>query len=202
LQEIINKIRNREPGILDKQVLLEHAVLIPLVLYNNKLSILFEVRSHCLNGQPGEICFPGGHAEKNDGSPQDTALRETGEELGVDRSDIDIWGPLDILITPHQLKIHSFVGFIKDVKKINPDRSEVEEVFYVPLEFFLNTTPAVSRVNVVLQPEADFPFHLIPNGRDYYWRRGQYPVYFYHYENYLIWGLTARMLHHFIDLIR
>ena len=202
MQELKNKIRNREAGILDDQGLFEHAVLIPLISYNNKISLLFEVRSHHLKGQPGEICFPGGHTEKKDGSPKETALRETGEELGIDKSDIEVWGPLDILITPHQLKIHPFVGYIRDDKKIAPDPSEVKEVFFAPLEFFLNVKPVVCLVNVVLQPESDFPFHLVPNGKDYDWKKGQYPVYFYHYGNYLIWGLTARILHHFIEVIR
>lgn len=202
MQNIKNKLLRRKTGILDDQGLLAHAVLIPLISADGGPSVLFEVRSHSLKEQPGEICFPGGHCEDGDGSPRDTALRETCEELRINRSDLDVWGPLDVLITPHQLVIHPYVGLILEKEKIKPDPTEVEEVFVVPLQFFLETKPVIRLVDVVMQPGADFPYHLIPNGRDYNWRRGQYPVYFYHYENYLIWGLTARILYHFIEVIR
>ena len=202
MQKIKDKVLHRKTGILNDHDLVEYAVLIPLVANNDRLSVLFEVRSPYLKDQPGEICFPGGQTENRDNGPRETALRETCEELGICADDLEVWGPLDILITPHQLKIHPYVGLIRDKNKITPDPSEVAEIFVAPLQFFLETTPDTSQVHVVMQPAADFPYHLIPNGQNYSWRSGQYPVYFYHYENYLIWGLTARMLHHFVEVIR
>ena len=199
---IKEKLRRRTAGILLDQDFREHAVLLPLVRHENKVSLLFEVRSLQLKDQPGEICFPGGHIEPQDSTPQHTAVRETVEELGVQSSSLDILGPLDILVTHHQLKIYPFVAMIQGEPALTPDQREVDHVFYVPLDFLLAARVSISQVRMKMQPEPGFPFHLIPGGTNYAWREGQYPVYFYHYQDYIIWGMTARILHHFLGLIR
>jgi len=201
LQNIRKKLVNRTRDFISDQVVTEYAVLLPLVNNQGRLSILFELRSMNLRGQPGEICFPGGSTEPGDMNPCDTAKRETCEELGLTRPDIEIIGPLDILLTAYQVKIYPYVGYISDEAVLKPDRREVDEVFYVPLDFFLTTKPLVTDVKVNLQPELNFPFELIPNGKDYNWKQGRYPVYFYNYNGYTIWGITARILHSFIEIL-
>jgi len=42
---------------------------------------------------------------------------------------------------------------------------------------------------------------MIQKGRDYPWGKGQYPVYFYTYEDKIIWGLTARIINNFVNLL-
>lgn len=193
----INKKRN----ILKDQVLLDTAVLVPLITYKKEPALLFEVRSHELKVQPGEICFPGGHMENNE-QPRETALRETSEELRIDPNNIELLGPLDILMTPFQLIIYPFVGYISPNIKLHPDPREVEKVFAVPLDFFLSTEPQVHHIQLSVNPESDFPFELIPDRKDYKWRKGKYPVYFYFYQDYVIWGITARIINHFVQVLR
>lgn len=207
MKSIKNKLNNRKIGILDSKSFVQHAVLLPLIMRQNESSLLsepyllFEVRSCHLKNQPGEICFPGGRIEKADTCPLDAALRETAEELGISEKSIEILGTLDVLYTPHQLQVHPFVGIINSDIALSPNKSEVEKVFFVPLSFFLNNRPFSADVTVKMEPKDNFPYHLIPQGKDYKWRQGKYPVYFYQYNEYIIWGITARILKHFINLI-
>ena len=198
---IRSKFENRTRDFISDQVVTEYAVLLPLIRRQGELCLLFERRSQNLRGQPGEICFPGGSIEPEDMNTCDTAVRETCEELGIKRTDIEIFGPLDILMTAYQVKIYPYVAEIRGDVPISPDTREVEEAFFVPLDYFLTTKPFVTMVKVNLQPEPDFPFQLIPNGREYNWKQGNYPVYFYHYQNYPIWGITARILYNFIEIL-
>lgn len=181
--------------------LMKASVMIPLVEINGEIHILFEIRSPHLHRQPGEICFPGGKVEEGDSSEQETAVRETCEELGIFPEDIEVLDGLGILIPPYSSSIFSFVGNIKNYKRICPNE-EVSEIFTVPLEFFLNYEPQVHYIRVNINPEEDFPFDLIPDGRDYKWRDLRLPEFFYHYGDRVIWGLTARILHEFIELLK
>lgn len=201
MQEIKNKLQSRTVQILNDQDTSLAAVLLPLLYYQGKPSLLFEVRSQELKGQPGEICFPGGRIESNDQSPQDAALRETSEEVGIPKTNIELLGSLDVLVTPFFF-LYPYVGYIKEPTIINPSKNEVEEIFIAPLEDLYAINPVISHTNIKITPEPDFPNHLLPNGKDYGWRSGKYPVYFYSYGEYVIWGITARILHHFLGVIR
>ena len=53
-----------------------------------------------------------------------------------------------------------------------------------------------------VKPDPDFPYELIPGGRDYPWRTRKFPEHFYRYQDRVIWGLTASVLAHFIDLLK
>ena len=177
------------------------AVLIPLVGVDGETHVLFEIRSHQLKSQPGEICFPGGRVEQDDASEKEAALRETCEELGIDLEEVEIIHGLGVLVHPSSSSIFSFVGKIKNHHKIAPNE-EVSEVFTVPLNYLLNYEPEIHYIQVKIQPEEEFPFELIPDGRDYKWRNVRLPEYFYRYEDKIIWGLTARILHEFIELLK
>ena len=74
------RLEGRVPGLMDARG--KFAVLVPLVETERGLCLLYEVRSHTLRRQPGEICFPGGELE-GDESVVVCALRETQEELGI-----------------------------------------------------------------------------------------------------------------------
>ena len=64
----------------------QYSVLVPLVEREGGLSLLYEVRAGSLRRQPGEVCFPGGRLEGAE-SPEECALRETWEELGIPRAE-------------------------------------------------------------------------------------------------------------------
>jgi coenzyme A diphosphatase NUDT7 len=201
LYNITKKLQDREAHVLDHQFYFKSAVMVPLIKKEDGLYILFEVRSEHLRRQPGEICFPGGRVDKEDKTPLHTAIRETCEELGVTPGHIKPLAALDFLPSSGSI-IYPYVGTLKNEGDIEANPEEVAEVFYVPLDFFLKTTPERYDLHIQLQPEEGFPFHLISNGKDYNWRTGIIPEYFYTYNNYVIWGLTARIIYHFISLIK
>jgi peroxisomal coenzyme A diphosphatase NUDT7 len=53
-----------------------------------------------------------------------------------------------------------------------------------------------------VKPDKNFPLELIVGGEDYNWRTSKIDEYFYQYEDKVIWGLTAKILSHFIELIK
>jgi len=202
LNSKFNLLCNRKPNVIGNEHSLKSAVLVPLVHYFNQTCVLFEVRARDLNRSPGEICFPGGKLESIDNNPIGAAIRETCEELSLTEEDIQVIAPLDFLVAPFNAIIYPFLCEIKDYKTVIPKPAEVEEVFFVPLDFLCSYQPQIHNLKFKLSLSEGFPYHLIPNGRDYNWREGNYPEYFYIYQNYVIWGMTARILHHFINLTR
>lgn len=197
----IEGLRGRKPNILEHENATKSAVLLPLVEFCEETCILFEKRASHLRHQPGEICFPGGGIEVGDRGSGIAAVRETCEELGLGIEDVDLIAPLDILVTPFNTIIYPYVGYIKDSVKIKPNYHEVEEVFYVPLNFLLRNNPRLKRLSFRMDMPEDFPFDLIPHGKDYPFRQVTYPLHFYIWQDRVIWGLTARILNHFLQLL-
>jgi 8-oxo-dGTP pyrophosphatase MutT (NUDIX family) len=198
----IEALRGRIPNILDHERAVKSAVLLPLVDYKGNTCILFEKRSPNLKHQPGEICFPGGGIEKSDQGKAVAAIRETCEELGLTAEDIDLITSLDILVTPFNNIIYPYVGYIKDYKRIRLNKDEVEEVFYVPLSFLIKNKPIFKKMELKMNAPEDYPFELIPHGKEYPFRQATYPQHFYIWKEYVIWGMTARILNHFLNLLK
>ena len=200
LDDLNEIIKNRTPK--PEGVYQYFSVLVPIIEINDELHLLFEVRSETLKTQPREICFPGGRME-----PDEThlacAVRETCEELNLSSDKINVMGPMDFLVLPYNLILYPFLGFIncKDVGSIPFNKDEVAEIFTVPLEYFLENPPLSHPIEIQSRIDPDFPFHLIQQGADYHWKSGKYPVYFYSYENYVIWGITARIIKNLVELI-
>lgn len=202
LDIIKEKLQRRKRSILD--INNEFSVLLPILYINDELHILFQVRSHSLKNQPGEICFPGGRIEEDE-IPLESAIRETVEELNIPPDQIEIFGELDLLMTPFNTIIFSFCGILKDIEgieDINFNLQEVDSIFTVPLAELLEMSPILFPIELNISGDDDFPYHLIENGKEYKWKVGTYPVYFYQYKDYMIWGLTAKILKHFLSLIK
>lgn len=178
------------------------AVLVPLIWDNDQFAVLFEVRSAHLAWQPGEICFPGGRIEMSDKTPMDAAVRETREELGLKTEQIQILGSLHEVVSPIGVRLYPFAGYISDVQDITVSPGEVAEVFSVPLSFLLENEPIIGHMERCTRPLADFPFDLLPGYSEQWKSRKNYKVLFYKYEQYVIWGLTAQVLHNFLEVYK
>lgn len=178
----------------------QFGVLLPLYQRNNELYILFEVRASKLKRQPGEICFPGGSTENGENS-WEAAIRETCEELLVNREDIVVIDELD------EFEIYSG-GILKPIIGILTryeftfSTDEVSEVFLVPLKYFLENEPEFFDISMKSVPEEEFPFDRIPGGKDYTFFMGHRDVCFYEFDGYNIWGLTAGIIYDFINLLK
>jgi len=201
LSDIKEKLLAHQPGLLEQERLYRTAVFVPVIEKGGRLEVLFEVRSLNLKGQPGEICFPGGAMEPGE-NPETTARRETCEELLVTQNQLEIWGKLDFLLMPFGLIIYPLAGFLKDAANLKPNPAEVAEVFSVPLSRLAATMPEYYEIPLLPSPPEDFPFLKIPHGRNYPWRRGVLPEYFYEVEGRVIWGMTARILRNFLLVVQ
>ncbi|PPA69320.1 NUDIX hydrolase [Jeotgalibacillus proteolyticus] len=199
---IIQKMQDHQPVILGEESMKKYAILIPLVQKNNELHLLFEVRAHSMRRQPGEVCFPGGRVDREDEGSLEAAVREAREELNIGSEAITDVFPFGTLVSPFGMTIATFVGFIRPEAIQRPNPAEVEEVFTVPLTYFLSTEPDTHLINVEVKPADGFPYELIANGREYNWQTRQYKEYFYHYEGRVIWGLTARIVNEFIKNLK
>nr|WP_300003637.1 CoA pyrophosphatase [Tissierella sp.] len=194
-------IENRKPKCLEKMS--KFSVLVPFIKEEGKLNIIFELRAKDLRTQPGEVSFPGGRLEEGE-TFEEAAVRETMEELNIRRDNIDLIGEFDYLVSYSNMEIHSFIASISgvDVDKILPNPGEVDHLFTVPLEFFLNNEPNGYYLDLETRYNKDFPYNLIPNGKEYNFRSSKRTIYFYEYKDYIIWGYTASIIKHLIDELK
>ena len=126
------------------------------------------------------------------------ALRETEEEIGIPADRIRILGQFDSLYEVSSLTMNTVAGAIQEedlqLLKLNP--AEVDQVFTVPLRFFLETEPMIYDYDVVQKVE-EFPYEAAGIRSDYRWRVGKKRAYIFHYgageDRQIIWGLTARI---------
>lgn len=150
------------------------AVLIPLLDYGNKLSVLLTERAHHLRNHPGQISFPGGAVDAVDDNVFDAALREANEEIGLPYENVEVVGMLPAYRTISRYNIAPVIGFV--APDFNPilDANEVASAFEVPLAHLLD------RKN-----------HLIHTShRD----NRAFPIYFIPWQDKMIWGATAAIL--------
>jgi len=196
----IESLTGRQSEILGHENMKKFGVLLPVVRYQGEECILFEKRSINII-QPGEICFPGGSFESDDKEILATVIRETHEELGLQPENIKIVAPLDIMVL-FNIIIYPFVGIIADGGKIEPNKNEVETVLYIPIKDLMAIKPLKKEMEVKPVIPEDYPFHLIPNGKSYPFRKGKLIHYFYIWQDTVIWGITARILKHFLQLIK
>lgn len=152
------------------------AVLMPLLQDPGDKSwqVLFTRRALHLKHHPGQISFPGGRYEEADQELHHTALRETFEEIGIEPSKIELIGKLPQQTTISQYNMTPYVGVVSSDYQLTIDPNEVAEVFTVPLEFVI-AADNQKKVSETI------------NGT-------QYSFYVIRYNDYTIWGATARIL--------
>lgn len=203
LDKLKHQLQQNQSLFIGEETAFRSAVLIPLVQVDDKWHILFEVRSLTMRKQPGDISFPGGRIDATDASPLAAALRETHEELGIDPTTVQVVGPLSPYVASSSFVTYPFVAII-DTNQIIPEynKDEVEKVLTVPIDWLLNYEPYMHLVSVEPMPSLDFPYDKIVNGAQYKWRTRSMEEWFFDYEQYTIWGLTARILKHFIELMK
>lgn len=177
-----------------------YAVMVALTEIEGRLHVVFEERSGSLKRQPGEICFPGGARDPGETS-EENAVRETSEELLVAPEQIHVLAQMDTMFTSYDNKISVYLCELENYKGTF-SRKEVASVFTVPLDYFLTASPDTYTNRVIIRPPEDFPYDLVPGGRDYPWHEGRANVYFYEYEGHVIWGLTAYIMQSVVKILK
>lgn len=137
------------------------AVLMPLVMHDDGVSLLFTQRPTHMRRHPGQISFPGGRIEPEDAGPLAAALRETHEEIGLTSDYIEPIGYLPPLLIFTGYRITPVVGFVRPGFILNLDEREVAEAFEVPFAHFLNPENHLARerpLGNVMARVYDFPY--------------------------------------------
>ena len=193
------KLKGRAPGIILQEGCRRSAVIIPLIKEVDGIKVLFQVRSEVIDRQPGDICFPGGAIQDGE-EPLETALREASEELLISPDQLDVICACDVFHNASGI-VYPFAAWLSGYDgRFSED--EVSEVFSVPLDYFMQTDPVVCTSEMVRKPDQDFPYELIHGGRDYKWPRRVDKELFYLWEGRAVWGITARILKGFLDILR
>jgi 8-oxo-dGTP pyrophosphatase MutT (NUDIX family) len=158
------------------------AVLLPLFEKSGEYHLVFTKRTETLNHHKGEISFPGGRPHPEDRSLQDTALRETCEEIGLPTKDAEVLGELDDIPTyTTGFVISPFVATIPYPHQFTANPAEVDQIIEVPL--------------TVLRDKKNLAEEWLDVGGR------QMLQYFYHYRDYVIYGATARIVKHFLEVV-
>ncbi|MBV7297096.1 CoA pyrophosphatase [Enterovibrio paralichthyis] len=151
------------------------AVMIALTERNGELQVLLTKRASHLKHHPGQIAFPGGKVEKSDADIVEAAIRETVEEIGVSVQRDELLGCLPPLPTVSGYLVTPVVAFVDPEYRPMLDPNEVDSLFEVPLAQFLR------RDAITTQP-------FLVRGKTYH-------IYAMSYQQHLIWGVTAQILH-------
>jgi len=192
-------LRQHKPSLIGMDRGRKAAVCIPLIRTENGYDLLFEVRSSFIESQPGDICFPGGMAEPDEDT-QAAALREIAEELLISPEQVELLSLMDVL-GGSRLYVYPYAVLLSDYHG-SFSTDEVESVFRVPLDFFFEQEPEIYYTTMKVMPEENFPYDRIYGGRDYAWRERREEVLFYQYGEYTIWGMTAKIVCSFAEIIK
>ena len=175
----------REPKrIHDGQSSYRHAgVLIPLLEDKGIYKILFTKRTDRVEHHKGQISFPGGSVDEEDRSSLETALRESEEEIGLSREDVEVLGRIDDTLTlASDFIVHPFVGLVPYPYDFVINAGEVERLIIVPIDVFQNKKSETNICAVEFE------------GKTYHTKA-------YEYNGDVIWGATARMIENFMGII-
>ena len=164
----------RESSLSDTREPVPAAVLVPVVMRDTGPTMLLTQRTAHLRDHGGQVSFPGGRCEPEDGSPEATALREAEEEVGLAASQVEILGRLPEYRTGTGFVITPVVGLVTPPLNLKLDDFEVAEVFEPPLDFLLD--PANHQRQSIEVRGARHEFWAMP------------------WQGYFIWGATAGML--------
>ncbi len=156
------------------------AVLLPLTHYGDEWHVLFTRRTDRVESHKGQVSFPGGACDEGETTPEQTALREAEEEIGMNPADVKVLGRLSQMITISSFRVSPIVGIIPWPYTFRVAGAEVARVFTIPLLWLAN--------------------------RNHYWefslRESERSLIAYHpYDGELLWGATARMTVNFLKTL-
>lgn len=156
------------------------AVLIALIEREGDVSVLYTERSPDLRSHSGQVAFPGGKIDDEDGGAGPAALREAAEEVALDPADATVVGYMPHYFTGTNYLITPVVAHVKPRAPFLPNPAEVREVFEVPLS--------------VLAAEKSYGRYTV--------RRGErvHSTWQIAYQGHTIWGITANLTRRFRDL--
>lgn len=152
------------------------AVLIPFLWFEGGWQILFTRRNNDLAEHSGQVAFPGGRSDPQDNTPEETALREAQEEIGLKPGDVQILGRLRSSITITNYLVTPVVGLIPWPYPLHLQTCEVSRAFTIPLNWLANPSNYEERRRALPPPLPEV--HVI---------------YYAPYDGEVLWGASARI---------
>jgi 8-oxo-dGTP pyrophosphatase MutT (NUDIX family) len=179
--ELREKLTNRTKVKAESAGTRPAAVMMIFINKDNAAHVFLTKRTQNVSTHKGQVSFPGGSRDKGDNNILDTALRETYEETGINPDHIDVIGEFDEFISITNFHVSTFIGTIDYPYDYNINPEEIEDYIEVPLLIFRNKE--YSEIE--------------------YYRDGDKDIanYYYEYNGFSIWGMTARILTEFAEKV-
>lgn len=140
--------------------------------------LILTQRAHHMNSHAGEVAFPGGRCDSSDASIIATALREAHEEIALEPSRVQVLGELGIFTSRIGMKVKPIIGLLDEMPVLQANPDEIENIFTVPLDVFLNQKPSYDHKVKYMGINIAVPS--------------------FKHEGYVIWGLTGYMIVEFM----
>lgn len=156
------------------------AVLVPLLRVNGQWRLLFTRRTDRVESHKGQVSFPGGACDEGETTPEQTALREAEEEIGLRPADVRVLGRLTPMETISSYRVTPVVGVISWPMVFRPAQAEVARVFTIPLAWLADKSNR-------------WEFNLLG--------RNHSVIFFHPFDGELLWGATARMTVEFLNAL-
>jgi 8-oxo-dGTP pyrophosphatase MutT (NUDIX family) len=186
IQDIKYKINNfkypEEEYISDSRSFTPASVLIPVYEKNNITHLLLTKRTEKVKHHKGQISFPGGKFDPGDESLEMTALRETYEEVGIRGNDVNVLGKINKMVTITNFIVTPYVGTFPYPYEFKVNADEIDELIEVPVSHLHDKGNFREETREI-------------NGL-------KYPVYYYTYNEFIIWGVTGKILFDFLNIIK
>lgn len=147
------------------------AVLVPVIRREPEATLLFTLRTSGLRAHAGQISFPGGRIDPEDAGPEAAALREAEEEIGLERSFVDVVGRGPDYLTGSGYHVALILATVRSGFSLTLNPAEVEDAFEAPLSFFMD--PANHRTGSRIWNGARRCFFEMP------------------FQDRHVWGITA-----------
>lgn len=171
---------------LDLSTINARKACVMMLLYpkHDKPHLILIIRNSYKGVHSSQIGFPGGKTEEFDASLEDTALRETFEEIGISKEKINIVRSFtEIYIPPSNFKVYPFLGYSTEELTFIPNDREVFGLIELPLSVLLNDKNLVSKtLSTTYMEEVDVPA--------------------FKFEEHYIWGATSQMLNELKEVIK
>jgi len=181
---VLNLIRARVPEHMPSPTQMNQAqaaVLMAITDSPQQPELVLTQRATHLSSHAGEVAFPGGKRDDIDAGPVETALRESEEEIALPPAEVEVVGAMPMSVSKMGLQVVPIVGIIPHRISLTPSEAEIETLFRVPMNFFLEQPPL-----------------------DYTEREFQgvtYRVPCFHFDGHVIWGLTAFFITDFCNRV-
>ncbi|MBI3738093.1 MAG: CoA pyrophosphatase [Chloroflexi bacterium] len=156
------------------------AVLVPLIWQDDEWHLLFTRRTDRVESHKGQVSFPGGACDEGESTPEQTALREAHEEIGLDPAKFRVLGRLANMITITSFRVTPVVGVIEWPTVFSIGEHEVARIFTIPL-------------NWLADKRNRWEFNMLGRNRSL--------IAYHPYDGELLWGATARMTVDFLKVL-